>query len=186
MEAREMPEQILKRQGDLLIIGRVPKEMLMDAAAACPRRRILVIDGRSEGAFRERWKGTPVRFKRMSDLGRSDLTGAFDSVLLYKVLHRMSGVNARRLLTRLRRILKADGSLVVMEWRGGGDTGRRLRFLPVKLNLNEQALRFMRRDLYEYFSHSGFYVESLTCTGSEQVLILRGRKAAVKDERERI
>ena len=85
----------------------------------------------------------------------------FDKVLISLILHEMDEPLAEKILLEAKRVLKDDGEIIITEWEASHKWWRRILFMPIHLLEPKSYKRFLKKDLYNYFSSMGFEIEEI-------------------------
>ena len=94
-----------------------------------------------------------------TDLALTDKT--FDVALISLALHEMEEDTQKNILLELRRVLKDNGKLIVVEWDRPTARGKKLKFSFIQLIEPKSFKRLMRQDMREYFAKAGFAIEEV-------------------------
>lgn len=79
-----------------------------------------------------------------------------DIVILGLVLHEMETELAAKILKEAGRLLKEDGTLLVLEWERSNSLWKRLKFLPIAMIEPKPFRTFFPRKKEEYFRKHGY------------------------------
>lgn len=87
---------------------------------------------------------------------------SFDYVIIGLVLHEISPSLADGMIKEARRILKEDGSLIILEWEAQHSLRRKIKYAPVywlEILNSRTFAEFYTKDKVEYFRQYGFVVK---------------------------
>lgn len=96
-----------------------------------------------------------VCLKRMDATALKIDDGVFDKVLLSLILHEMEELLAQQIIEEAKRVLKADGEIIVTEWEISREWWKRLLFFPISLLEPKPYRSFVKKDLQWYFENMG-------------------------------
>ena len=82
----------------------------------------------------------------------------FDKVTISLVLHELDEALCDQLIQEAKRVLKDDGSILVMEWEPSTEWWRKCLFLPIHLLEPKPYRTFIKKDLKRYFHKHGLKV----------------------------
>jgi len=97
---------------------------------------------------------------------------SYDVALLSFVLHEINEDLRKRILFEVRRLLKDDGCLYVVEWEQPKRIAQRIKFSFNKLMEPKSFKEYMRLDLHNYFREQGFTIAKKKSCDYSQVLEL--------------
>lgn len=97
-----------------------------------------------------------------------------DIVILGLVLHEMETELAAKILKEAGRLLKEDGTLLVLEWERSNSLWKRLKFLPIAMIEPKLFRTFFPRKKEEYFRKHGYETKRhITCDYSAVYVLQR-------------
>lgn len=90
---------------------------------------------------------------------------SFDYIIIGLVLHECSPRLRERILAEAHRLLKREGTLIVLEWEKQKSLKRKLKYAPIYLGEVLGSFTFKQFylcDKEKYFTEQGFYVSKMT------------------------
>lgn len=83
---------------------------------------------------------------------------SFEVVIMALVLHETPTAIAEKMLLEAKRVLKPNGSLIVLEWEQPKNLLKKVLFLPILLLEPKGFRKFLRMDKKRYFKEHGWRV----------------------------
>lgn len=84
----------------------------------------------------------------------------FDVVLISLVLHEIDEELAKQMLIEAKRVLKAGGNIIVVEWEQPQKIIKKIMFLLIRLLEPKGFSGFLKLDMKQYFNQYGLYIEN--------------------------
>jgi demethylmenaquinone methyltransferase/2-methoxy-6-polyprenyl-1,4-benzoquinol methylase len=108
--------------------------------------------------IRKKGLGNNIQLMRMNAARLRFDNETFDFVTISLALHELKDEYARKILSEVKRVLKKDGCLLLVEWKLHEDASfiERLLFKLLKIIENKEFTRFIKIDLYRYMEENGF------------------------------
>lgn len=97
----------------------------------------------------------------------------FDKILISLVLHELDEELADKMLREAKRVLKAEGEIIVTEWETSQSFLKRLLFMPIHFLEPKPYRDFIKRDLYSFFENYGLKIHSMKHCDYTKVITLK-------------
>ena len=140
----------------------VAEKNCMNTVVGLDRSKPMLREARKKAALKH-LDNVKLICRDATDTGLRD--GYFDHIILGLVLHECSEQLREEILDEAKRLLKPDGTLIVLEWEREENIFRRLGFIPVyiaEMLTNPRYFRdFYHCDKEAYFEKHGFIVRDI-------------------------
>lgn len=97
----------------------------------------------------------------------------FDVVLISLVLHEITEELAEKILLEVKRIVKPEGKILVVEWEAPQSTLQKLLFTPLRILEPKGFNHFLEMDMKHYFEKFGLMIKEMKHCDYTKVLYLK-------------
>lgn len=97
----------------------------------------------------------------------------FDKILLSLILHELDEELAGKIINEAKRVLKADGEIIITEWEPSKEPLKKLLFAPIHFLEPKSYRKFIKEDLYSYFEKFGLKINSYKHCDYTKVITLK-------------
>lgn len=123
---------------------------------------------------------TNIKLKQMDATATDFDNESFDVVLISLVLHEISNDLATKIIEEAKRVVKAEGKIIVIEWEKPSSFFRKLVFLPIQWMEPKRFYEFLNCDMYEYFRKRQLEIVSLKHCDYSKVIELSKNRGKVE------
>lgn len=106
---------------------------------------------------------------------------SFDSVIISLVLHELESKYTEKIIGEAKRVLKDNGTIIVLEWELPAGFLKKLLFFPIAKSEPKGFKSFVTQDMRQYFLKHGLETMNLVHCDYSQVIFLN--KSCVEREK---
>ena len=114
-----------------------------------------------------------IRLLQMDATQLKFKSNTFDKILISLVLHELNDELASKIIMEAKRVLKEDGEIIITEWEPSKQLFKQILFAPIHFLEPKTYHKFIKLDLYSYFSKYELSIQEDIHCDYTQVLTLK-------------